>query len=494
MKRRALLASLTTSATVLAGCSGLGGSTTTTRDRDGTTTTTTTPPDSGPPQTTERAPEPPDTGLGGATTAVLETGDRTLSALGGDPHLSSGVRVQSWLSATATPEHPAIVTVTLKNPTQYATNLQTHEVGQVSETPFAAPDRNHSRNAGLYLVPTEDHEFARTVPEIGRDDGFWYLDERPGDWHPTDLQLDPGEVAVAKLAVVTHVDYKGRLPPGRYRFGHGERPFTLVAWQTSQPGPTERSRFENTTPPKFEEMDPAWYHDADPETPIYLQPSTERAATPAEIEFTLHNYTTDPLTGNRYDWSLQKQVEGEWFHIAPWVIPVPLTPVPPGGTESWTLHAFNENSVPCEDAIDMGFLGGGRYAFQVNLHPKGGATRAALFDLVGPDVEMTPTENIEVTQSGDTVEVSTPVPGDRNSGVLVVERADSSTASERVIPEQVMRRRNRGLRNTLPFFESGVSSVRLLTTEQTVDDAIGFDGDTWQFTFEGQAYVAKRGT
>jgi len=491
MKRRALLSTIATGAagvTALAGCSGESdtSSTTTTRTTAGPTTT-----DSGPPQTTERAPEPPETGLGGATTAVLETGDRTLSLLDGYRRLPSGLRVDAWLSQTATAKHPAEITATIRNPTRYQTAVQLNGVGPFSETPVAAPDRRHGADAGLYLVPTEDHEFATKAPAIGRDSGFWYLDDSPGDWHPPSLQLDPGEVAVGKLWVVTHYQYPGVLAPGRYRFGYSDDPLTIVAWQTSQPGPTERSRFEGADPPEFEEMSPAWFHDAGPESPVYLQPSTERAETPAQVEFTLHNYTTEPLTGNRYDWSLEKQVDGEWYHVEPWAIPVPLTPVPPGGTESWTLHAFSGKSVPCEDALDVGFLGGGRYAFQVNLHPKDGPTSAARFDLEGPDVEVTPTDGVQATGSGDTVAVSGPVTGDRQSGVLVVERADS--ADERLIAEQVMRRRNRGLRNTLSFFESGVTRVRLSTLEQVVDEAVGFDEPPRQFQFDGQAYVVRRG-
>lgn len=490
MQRRALLATIAAGAATLSGCQATPATDTTTTTTTATTTTTTT--DSGPPQTTERAPEPPDTGLTGATTAVLETGDRTLSLLPSHRSIQSGIRVQSWLSATATAEHPATITATRRNPTEHQTAVRLQGLGPFAETPFASPDREHGGDAGLYLVPTEDHEFATRVPAVARDDAHWYLDERPGDWHPRTLVLDPGEVAVAKLWVVTHYQQPGVLATGRYAFGYDD-PMTIVAWQTSRPGPTEPSRFEDATPPAFGgEMRPKWFHDADAATPVYLQPSTERAETPAAVEFVLHNYTTTSLTGNRYDWALFKQVDDEWFHIAPWGIPVPLTPLAPGDTFTWTLHAFPGESVACQGARDIGYLGGGRYAFHVGMSPEKGRNRAAMFDLVGPAAEVVPTDAAEASRAGSTVEVSVPVSEHEGPATLVLERADA--ADERLIVEQVMRRRYRALRNTLAFVDADVTQVRLHTGDQSVDDLVGHDAEERRFRFDGQAYVARRVT
>lgn len=339
----------------------------------------------------------------------------------------------------------------------------------------------------------EGHEFATRTPSIARDDGFWYLDEAPDDWHPRSIQLDPGDVAVAEQAVVTHVDYPGRLHTGRYRFGHGDEQISITVWETSQPGPVRQSGFEGEAPPAFENMRPEWYHEANRETPVYLEPSTERIAAPGQVEFELHNYLTESLTGNRYDWGLYKAVDEKWFKIAPWAVIVPLTPLPPGGTFSWTLRTFNDTAVSGDGSIDIGHLGGGRYAFHVNMNPEKRPTRAALFDLEAPAVSISPTDDISSSRSGGvvTVDGSGYRKDDPEEATLVVER--TATASERIIPEQVMRRRNQGLQNTIPFFQSGVERVELHTDDQTVSQAVGHDDEPRRFRFEGQTYVARRG-
>lgn len=488
MRRRTLLASVAAGAAALAGCSATGepAATTSTRDRTATSDPTT-----ADPTTTDDAPEPPDTGLGAATTAVLETRDRTLSLLNGRRRLPSGVVVRAWLSATATAEHPARVTATITNETEYETALRLGNVAPFDDTPFARPEGNV--DGGLYLAPTDGHEFATATPAVARtDEGGWYLDESPGDWQPSALQLAPGETAVAEYGVVAHYQRPDVVPTGRYRFGYGDDALALVAWQSSRPGPTADSRFADASPPAFEEMDPAWYHDAGPETPVYLQPSTERVEAPGRVSFTLHNYLTEPLTGNHYDWSLSKLVDGEWYHVAPWMIPVPLTPLPPGDTHTWTLHAFHGRDVDCRHAIPLGFLGGGRYAFQVNMHPEEGATRAALFDLDAPPVTVTPTDGVSASREDGVVTAHGPgMEGDTDGdATLVVERADA--ADRRLVPEQVMRRRYRGLRNTLPFFEPGVTRVELHTDDGTVDRVVGYEEGSRSFRFDGEPFVAKR--
>lgn len=481
MRRRALLSSLAAgSVAALAGCNERGNATdgTTTHEDDSTRTTT---------PTTTDAPTPPDTGLADATTAVFETRNRTVSLLGGRRRLPSGLVMRAWLSATATADHPARVTATLTNDTEYETMLRLGEVPPFDATPHASPGRDYDHT--LYLAPTERHGFATTVPAVARaKSGGWYLDAAPDRWQPEAVELGAGETLVGEFAVVP--ERPDSFPPGRYAFGHTDDPLTLSVWQTSQPGPTEESAFENATPPAFAEQSPAWYHDATPETPAFLQPSAERVDAPAAVEFTLHNYRTEPLSGNFYDWTLYKQVEDDWYQIAPWAIPVPLTPLAPGDTHTWTLHAFAGPSVECEDAIALGHLGGGRYAFHVNMARENGPTHAALFDLNAPDATVTPMEGATAEQDGDTVTVNVPVKTDRKTGALVVERADS--AETRLIAEQVMRRRNRGLRNALPFFESSVEKVSVHTSDDAVDDVLHATETERVFRFDEAAFVARR--
>jgi len=491
MRRRALLSSIAAGAAIIAGCSGLPDSATTDTTHRTTRTTETT---DGTRTTTRRkdAPEPPDLGVGDATTAVFETRDRTLSLLDGRARLPSGLVVQAWLSATATADHPARVTATLTNDTEYDTARELDGVGPFDSTPFARPD--FGADHGIYLAPTENHEFATKTPAVARaDDGGWYLDDAPGDWQPRAVKVDAGDTLVAELAVVADDDTADRFSTGRYRFGHSEYGFSLVAWQTSQPGPTEPARFAGASPPPLEENGVRWYHDATTETETYLQASPERLDAPGEVEFTLHNYLTESLTGNVYDWELDKRVDGEWYRIAPRGVPVPLTPLAPGDTHTWSLHAFDGEPVFCDDAIAVGHLGGGRYAFEVNMHREDGPTHAALLDIAAPEVGVTPTDDASATREGATVTVTSD--GYENAGsdrgTLVVERAD--TADLRLISEQVMQPYNRGFQNTLPFFDSGVTRVELRTDESVVDNVLGYDNPPRKVRFDGTAYRATRG-
>ncbi|QDX40846.1 hypothetical protein [Salarchaeum sp. JOR-1] len=483
MKRRALLSSLAAGGVAaIAGCNGRtdGANGTTTHGDDSTRTTT---------STANDAPTPPETGLADATTAVFETRDRTVSLLGGRRRLSSGVVMRAWLSATATADHPARVTATLRNDTEYESTLRLGDVPPFGATPHASPGRDYDHT--LYLAPTEDHGFATTAPGVARaQSGGWYLDAAPDRWQPEAVDLAAGDTLVGEFAVVPREP--GSIPTGRYAFGYADDPLTLSVWQTSKPGPAERSRFENATPPAFEKQSPQWYHGATPKTPTFLQPNTEQVDAPAPVSFTLYNHLTEPLSGNFYDWALYKQVDGEWYHIAPWAIPVPLTPLAPGDTHTWTLHAFNSPSVECEDAIALGYLGGGRYAFHVSMSSEDGPTHAALFDFDAPAVSVTPTDGVTTSRSDGVVTVTGPGRDADTGGdaTLVVERAE--TADTRLIPEQVMRRRNRGLRNTLPFFESGVVRVELHTDDGTVDGIVGYDAGARTFRFDGEAFVARR--
>lgn len=483
MQRRALLSAIAAGGVTLAGCSSGGPDETTTRTTPANTTRTTN-------TTMDDTPTPPEREIGAASVVDFETGDRTASLFPIQRHLNRGIEVATWFRATATPEHPARVLAVLRNENDYTANLDLESIPPLGPRPFSHP--HYGDEPGLYLVPTDAHEFARAVPEIERrDDGFWHLAEEPSDWQPKTLDLPPGETAVAHLALVAHYEYAG-IPAGRYVFGHGDNPLTVSVWQTSQPGPTETSKFTGVSIPDLPDSDPRFYHEADRSSPTFLRPNPEQADLPETVEFTLVNHAHQRMQGNWYNWSLYKLVDSSWYYLTPYAIPVPITYLRPGDVHEWTLQLFNGEPAQCDCARPIGFLGGGRYAFHVSMSTKDGPSHAALFDLRGDPVTLKPTEDVTSSREGATVTVTSPRYSETDEttqqATLTLTRVD--TADETMIAEQVMRDRYRGLRNTLSFFDSDVEKVVLRTDEHVADRSTGQEGQTLRFRFRGQGYEA----
>jgi hypothetical protein len=222
----------------------------------------------------------------------------------------------------------------------------------------------------------------------------------------------------------------------------------------------------------------AW-PDVTDETPIALTPSTQQGSLPTTtFEFTLTNETDVRFDTNFYAWRVWKRVDGSWFHVAPTAWPQPLMALEPGESHMWTLTVDNTKSdgapfshVEGRQSILLSGLGGGTYAFTTDgwfatEDYQNGLGFAARFDLSGDPVELTPTDEVtETTREGDTVVVNTDreAGGDARKAAYIVDRVaegeSSDGAARGVITEQILR--NRELRNTLPFFEDGVETVRL---------------------------------
>lgn len=428
----------------------------------------------------------------------LETVDRTLALTTDRYRTDDGARVGLEFAETATGDSPARIAGTFENANGFENTFRLHWIPPFSAVSSARPggqsgEEGYTYRDELYLAPTENHDFAAAVPEYERDDGGrWRLaGDVSGPWISETIRLAPGETRNVEYVVLGHPEGEG-FPTEQYTFERGgEASVTIGAWQTSEPGPTDGSRFGDASPPSLPGAEAmAWYHGAGSKTTAYLRPSAERAELPAAVDFTLVNHGRTPLSGNPYFWKLHKLHDGEWFHVAPWGWPAPLSAVPPGGKRTWTLRAFPEHAVPCDDGREAGFLGGGRYAFEVGMN-RGDETHAALVEFEAPRVTLSPTGDVSASREGATVTVTSPEYDDGEhppSATLSVSRADST--AQVVLAEQVMRRRNRGLRNTLAFFGDGVEEVLLRTDEHVVDRTLG-DDETRRFRFRGQAYEAK---
>lgn len=493
MHRRRFLAALGVTAS-LAGCSSSSdpgqGDTPTLTPVDPPTTPT----DTGTPTDTPDA-DPP-RGLGAESVVDLETVPRTYALSPVSYRSDDDAHVELGFTATATADHPVRVRATLTNAAPWANTFRLDETPPFGRRTGAIRDhdRDLTYQSGLVFAPTENHDLATHVPEVEHaTDGTWRLArEIEREWTPDVARLDADESATGEWVLVGRASGQevGR-PTGRYGFRSGETNLTVAVWNTDQPGPRQNSRFTGRLVPPLPDGEVDWYHETEPTSPTYLEPSSERVGPPGAVEFTLVNHSHDRLSGN--SWNLYKRHDGEWHYIAPWGHTAVLRMIPPGGHRTYRVHVFNGESLPC-DGLDIGYLGGGTYAFESMYDGEERGPFAALFEIDGPDATVVPHETATAERDGSTVEVEWLSRPDLPRATLVVDTLGTEVgAAETLVAEQVMRRRNRGLRNTLPYFEPGVTQVRLRTDRNTVSsatEASGYESSTVRFTFRGQAFEA----
>jgi len=516
MRRRTLLASLSASLVTVAGCNEAN-----TTDADPTdrpknptptdepddSTPTPTPPGTDTPATTpgETPTETPDDeddqpGIGAASIVDLETANRTyvLTPLRyrSDDHASVGLE----FSSTATAEGPATVEATLKNENSFENTFRldwTPPFGELASDiprPMGDSGSDHTYRAGLVFAPTENHDLVEEGADIERDeDGYWRLTSESLPELPETVRLEPDETVEGEYALVGRIEGQGR-PPGVYEFSRaGESPVSITVWETDAPGPENESRFVDESVPALPgDSETAWYHDADASTPTFVRPSVERTELPASVEFTFLNRSRESTSCGH--WTLYKLQGGEWFRIGPYGHTADCRIVSPGGAKTWALRVAPGEMAPC-DAQQFDFLGGGRYA-AVAGYGHATAQSGALVEFDAPEVSVVPTDDVTSERADGTVTATSDrwrnAPDDehRSRRHLVVE--PTTEADQRLIAEQVMRQRFRGLRNTLAFVGPDVERVVLRTDDRVADDVTGYDQGSRSFEFEGQAYIATK--
>ncbi|QIO20945.1 hypothetical protein [Haloarcula sp. JP-L23] len=496
MRRRALLASLAAGVTGLAGCSfGDGGSDATHTPVDPSATDT--PVHSQPQTDTEadrrtgeppRPEEPPHV-------VDLETGPRTYAL---SPYIETEdrARVALWFDRTATAEHPARLRGWLRNGNDFENTFRIQWLPVVGRVHARQP-RGYDHEASLHLAPTENNELAATVPQVVRDEtGYWRVED-VGPWMTETYRMAPGEWVRLEYEVVGSPEMSGR-PTGTYEF---DDEATLTVWDTASPGPAAESRFAGRSLPDFSgDGGVQWYHEADADTVAFVRPSTERVELDGLVEFEVVNHSHERLKCGH--WNLYKLVDGEWFHVGPWLHTSDCRHLPPGGRKQWLLRAFNGEAVPtgqdCHGGLTRGYLGGGEYAVVAGYgHPE--PESGALVELVGEPATVVPTADVTTERDGSTVTVTSERYGDDEhppDATFTLQYAE--TGGERVVAEQVMRPSQfggdgRGLRNALPFLSADVSRVIVRTDDHVVDSVLGHDEQTRRFTFRGRGYVASRG-
>ncbi|EJN59575.1 hypothetical protein [Halogranum rubrum] len=423
----------------------------------------------------------------GQTAALLRPGYST--KLGASMSLE-------WLS-TATDDSPARLRATLTNQNEYRAKFQTHWLPPFESDTYARLRGWNVAESSLHLVPTETNPLADEPPEYEqRPSGHWHIVGVPPE-QPGSLWLDAEESVTGEYYFLGGRDDDG-VSNGRYEFGDIEFPrngFSIVLWDTDEPGPTGSSRLEGTSFPSFadsgasffsEDWPMSWYHEADATTEVYLEPSTEEAVIPGRIDFTLTNYSADSVYGNPKACHLLKFDDGEWYSIEPSALVTPGHTLYPGSARTDALRVFTGDPVRCDDGVDVGYLGGGRYAFSVGAYDD--CVYAAAFDLLGDPLTVTPTDAVEIIARDDnTVKARSPR-GDADDeyarrGTYTVTRvAGDHPEATRYIPEQVVRRQP--LRDALGLLLThGVSTVTV--EEYTLNTPLFGVSETTYFRYAG---------
>ncbi len=460
MRRRRLLAALGAGVAGLSGCSGSGG--------DGPSVTPAPVPEDAPTTATPQ-PEP-----AGASVIEFPESGLTASLFPTTLRTRSLVTELSFLGPP-TPQGPARVSVVLTN---MGDRLGAFRFGVV------APE-----GSDLLLVPTESHPGVdpRSAPDAERTpDGCWRLSEPVPSLPLTDqVQLPPGGSLAGEYALVAPAE-SGCPLPGQYGFGTGERSVTVALWPTDSPGPRGESRFAGrSVPPLGPET--AWYHEATSTTPVTVRPDAERTAVPGEIEFRLVNRSREAIQGN--GWGLHKLVDGRWYPIRPAVFDEFSRTVPPGDELAWRFRFLGRRPNPRAVArlpLSAGPLGGGTYAFVPDYHDDG-RLYAALFELQGSPVTVTPATGLVVERSGGVVEVRSPSTTQPMWTVRL--RPTDRAPTLRLIPEQLLQPRYRVFRNSLPLFDDSVITVLLHTGRSAVEAALGRGGQETIIEYQGERYA-----
>lgn len=257
-------------------------------------------------------------------------------------------------------------------------------------------------------------------------------------------------------------------------------------------------------PPRGSEHTDAvvWFRDNE-DGPMALEPSATEGELPSdEFTFALENGTDRTFQTNFYDWTLAKRVDGEWYHVAPRMVPEPLMRLKPGDGHRWTLAVTSErpdprtDSVADEGDISVRGLGAGTYAFAAdgwfedeNHEQK--RMFAARFELSGDSLELTPSAAVrEATRDGDVVTVRADGADseDARDATYVLERSEDAEGAREMITEQVVRRWP--LCDALAHVESGVQEVRVESTTGSVP-AFGVLDDASPIRYDGDAFRAR---
>ncbi|MFP8955093.1 hypothetical protein ACLI4Y_00045 [Natrialbaceae archaeon A-CW3] len=438
------------------------------------------------------------------TVVEFETVPLTAAVVGGTVLFTDdGLAQVVDFDSPATAETPATLTATIANQHSFEQSFRSRRLPGL-ESPVRGTGREPDRHA-VFLAPTADHPLAETTPAYGRDeDGRWRLESTAGEWFPERITLEPEETIVGEYVMLGHPDpTEPPIEAGRYRVGRGDAEFTVACWSSERPGPETTSTFEGVAVPSLpdDQSDQVvfdtdggkttekgagtrWFHEATPETAVFLEPDRESIAAPDAnaITFSLVNHGRDTLQGNLHYWRLYKLVEGAWLPIEPWAWPMPLGRLSSGDVHESTLACFADEPVAADHARSVGHLGGGRYAYTAG-YSGNRSSHAAMFDFEAPALTVDLEDDAVVDRRDTKTVVTLPeYDGERRPATMTVTRSSGDhDPDQRLVSEQLYRRPFRSLRNSLPAFESGVQTVHLRADRNVIGHLFS-DGDAESHT------------
>lgn len=412
--------------------------------------------------------------------------DRTVVDFGNAPLTAAvsghGIRTEDRFYVTldfqsaASDVAPAVVTALVVNRQPFRQTIRSRRLAVFDNPPLG---RTIDRDVA-YLAPTADHPLAESVPAIEQDDaGRWRVDAIDEDWFPETVTAPAESGFVAEYYLLGHHQLdEPPIGPGYYQFASRDD-LEVAVWPTDEPGPEVDSQFTGTAPPALPDEEPmAWYHDASPDTEVFLEPSQETVSPPEIIEFTFTNHGRERASGNPHYWRLYKLLDEEWFPVDPWWWTLPLGSVGPGGRRESALAIFHGKSISCKGAREVSHLGGGTYAYEVGFS-LGDETHSAMFVVKAPALEVQPQADIQIEVDGETIEVTHPdyKEGSRPTTVTITPAGSDEDVDLRLIPEQLPRHPFQVFRNSLPLFEPNIEEVRVRTSRGIALRPFWYDED-----------------
>ena len=125
-------------------------------------------------------------------------------------------------------------------------------------------------------------------------------------------------------------------------------------------------------------------HPKDDGAAIWLEPESITHELPIEeITFTLHNDSGEALDWNPCKWKLYARTDGDWKFVAPDGYSMPASSLPPGESQTVTLHVGDRPDRACTKYVED--LSANVYAFCVfgstDGHDGAETAYAALFEV-----------------------------------------------------------------------------------------------------------------